>query len=167
MKRLVLAVTLAATFLPTGASAQKTTNCEATVDIVVSPGLTAEGSSGTFTSNGETGTITCDGPVDGAEPTGAGTWGIAGNYGTEDPDSCTGGGEGDVVHSFTFPTADGSHHGENHATFTFGALSGGSTFGGEVQGDKLSGTFSVTPREGDCFSKPMTGMTVDFKLTAN
>src|SRR5947199_8774902 len=57
------------------------TPCRFEVDASLSPGLSRTPSSGTFTSGGETGTVTCDGAVNGEQPTGAGTMGTDGRYG--------------------------------------------------------------------------------------
>jgi hypothetical protein len=165
IRALMLGVLALALLAPAGVSAQQATNCKATVDLVLSPGLSNEPGSGTFTSNGETGETECDGPVNGKEPTGKGTFGSEGHYGTEDPDSCTSGGEGDAKQSSTVPTKDGEEKVTNNATFTFGALQGGGTFGGEFKGDKADGTFEVTPTEGDCVSKPITKITVTLDYT--
>jgi hypothetical protein len=141
---------------PAGVSAQQNTACEATVDVHFSPGLSSTPSSGTFTSRGETGTVRCDGPVNGRRPTGSGTFGVSGHYGTRDGDTCASGGEGDAVQGWTIPTDDGDEKIADQQTFTYGALSGGSTFGGEFKGERYSGTFEVTPQDGDCFTRPLT-----------
>ena len=161
----LLGVLALALLTPAGVSAQQATRCMATVDLELSPGLSNEPSSGTFTSNGETGEVECEGPVNGKEPTGKGTWGVDGHYGTEDPDACTTGGEGDAMQSSTVPTKDGEEKVTNNATFTFGALQGGGTFGGEFTGDNAEGTFEVTPKEGDCVSAPITKITVTLDYT--
>ena len=160
MASAVLALALLA---PAAVSAQQPTNCVAEVVLELNPGLSNEPNSGTFTSNGETGQVECDGPVNGKETTGKGTWGVAGDLGTKDPDSCTSGGEGDADQSATHPTADGSEKFANQATFTYGALQGGGTFGGEFTGDRADGTFEVVPEEGDCVSKPITKVRVTLK----
>lgn len=166
IRAVLLAVLALALLVPAGVSAQQATNCKATVDLVLEPGLSNEPSSGTFTSDGETGEVECDGPVNGQEPTGPGTWGVEGHYGTDDPDACTSGGEGDAIQSSTVPTKDGEEKVTNNATFTYGALQGGGTFGGEFTGDKADGTFEVTPTEGDCVSAPITKirLTLDYTL---
>ncbi len=164
-RAVILGVLALALLVPAGVSAQQATNCKATVDLVLTPGLSNEPSSGTFTSDGETGEVECDGPVNGKEPTGKGTWGVDGHYGTKDADACTSGGEGDAMQSSTVPTRDGEEKVTNKAEFTFGALQGGGTFGGEFKGDKADGTFEVTPKEGDCISKPITRITVTLDYT--
>src|SRR5581483_3829717 len=75
------------------------THCTFTSTIALAPGLSVVPSSGTFTSGGETGTVSCDGPVRGIVPTGPGTLGVEGRYGTRDPDTCFGG-EGEGRFSF-------------------------------------------------------------------
>src|SRR5437879_9886367 len=85
------------------AEAPARTHCTFTAAIALVPGLSVVPSSGTFSSGGETGTVSCDGPVRGIVPTGPGTLGVEGRYGTKDPDTCFGG-EGEGRFSFTFPT---------------------------------------------------------------
>src|ERR1051325_9165093 len=89
-------------------------------DVTASPGLTTSPSSGTDTTNGETGTIACDGRVNGRQPTGQGTWGLEGRYGTKDPDTCQSGGEGDAVMPITIPTSSGPEHIKNTFTYEYG-----------------------------------------------
>ena len=75
MRRMLLVVVALMVMAPAGVSAQQPTKCEANFDGDVSPGLSSEPTSGTFTSNGPTGSVVCDGPVNGKRPTGPGTWG--------------------------------------------------------------------------------------------
>src|SRR4051794_23774214 len=70
---------------PGSANGQKT-QCTFASTITLGPGLSVVPSTGTFSSGGETGTVTCDGPVRGIVPTGPGTLGVEGRYGTKDPD---------------------------------------------------------------------------------
>jgi hypothetical protein len=137
------------------AETQGKTNCQATGDFEASPGFFRDGNSGTFTTNGETGTVTCDGPVNGKRPTGPGTYGASGRYGTPRPADC-GQAAGDYQNSMTIPTADGPQTVKNHGTWSSGAFKSGGAFSGSFTGDTADGTFEVTPEEGDCFSRPMT-----------
>src|SRR3981081_2116555 len=112
--------------------AQAPTACTIVFDVVASPGLTTSPSSGTITTNGETGTLNCNGPVNGKQPTGQGTSGIVGHYGTKGGDTCQSGGAGDGVESFTVPTSSGKEHVTNTITFTYGGIQGG-LFTGQFQ----------------------------------
>ena len=91
----VVVVLTGGLLMPPAGSAQTQTHCTFTSTIALVPGLSVVPSSGTFSSGGETGTVSCDGPVRGIVPTGPGTLGVEGRYGTKDPDTCFGGeGEG-------------------------------------------------------------------------
>ena len=155
--RMLLIASLTFTLLaPVGrVEAQRKTNCEAKADFDFRPGFWRDGNSGRFTTNGETGTVTCDGPVTGKMPTGPGTYGVAGNYGTRDPDNCSNA-EGDYQNSITIPTADGPQKVRNSGSWVVGAFRGGGAFGGEFTGETADGTFEATPKEGDCVTRPMT-----------
>ena len=150
-----LAVVSAATWaLPgmvTPVAGQAEQTCTGEHDFTLSPGVSNEPSSGTFTTDGETGTIDCQGEK--------GTWGFAGKYGTKDPDTCTSGGEGTVTHSVTL--AGGEQITED-GEFTYGALQGG-VFGGSFKTPRMSGDFEVTPTEGDCVTAPITKAHAVFK----
>jgi len=129
------------------------THCTFTTTIRLSPGLSVVPSSGTFTSGGETGTVSCDGPVRGIVPTGPGTLGVDGRYGTKHPDTCFAG-EGDGRFSFTFPTATGTGRRSNVFTFSY-SLVGLSDSG--FSGDGFGGGFDdVEPQEGNCVLQPVT-----------
>ncbi len=159
LRLLVLGIMVAILLAPVGSEAQQATNCEATFEGDLSPGLTvAGGSSGTFDSHGETGTMECDGPVYGASPTGFGTYGASGHYGTKDPDTCALG-EGDYAISAMIPTAGGDVDLSDQGRFTRRA------FGGDFAGKRYSGTFEFTPKEGDCLTKPVTKATVVARWT--
>jgi hypothetical protein len=132
------------------------THCLAEFDVVISPGLTNSPSSGTLTTNGETGTITCDGPINGYQPTGVGTRGEVGHYGVNGPDTCGSGGEAEVSFSFTIPTTGGDQHVVGTFTVDYGPLEGGSLYGGTLTGPQMYGKFDATPVEGDCVTTPLT-----------
>jgi hypothetical protein len=151
----LMALTLTVAGLPRAAVAAQPTVCTFEEDVVASPGLSTAKSSGTFTSNGETGTVSCNGPVNGGQPTGQGTEGISGHYGTKGGDSCPSGGGGDFVTSFTIPTSRGAQHFTNSGTFTYGGIQQG-LFAGQFQGDRMSGTFVARPTQGDCATAPVT-----------
>lgn len=138
------------------ATAQQPTHCVGEFDVTISPGLSNSPSSGTFTTNGETGSITCDGPVNGYQPTGVGHRGEQGNYGINGPDTCASGGEGDMALSFTIPTTGGDQRITDTGTFTYGPLEGGGTYGGTYTSKRMRSTFQVTPLEGDCATSPIT-----------
>jgi hypothetical protein len=143
------------------------TQCTFENDVVASPGLSTSPSSGTVTTNGEKGTFACSGPVNGKQPTGSGTAGSEGRYGTKHGDTCQAGGEGDGIMSFTIPTSSGAEHIKNTFTYTYGAFKAGTAFSGTFQGDRMSGTLDVQPVDGDCASKPVTKFHVKGKGTLN
>jgi hypothetical protein len=135
------------------AGAESKTTCTFTSAIALQPGLSVVPSVGTFTSGGETGTVTCDGPVRGIVPTGPGSLGVEGRYGTKDPDTCFTG-EGDGRFSFTFPTAAGAGKRSNVFTFSFSLIG---VSGSGFSGDGFGGGFDdVEPEEGDCLVHPVT-----------
>ena len=170
-KRMLLAISLLLLSAPvistTPASGASPTQCTFEHDVVASPGLSTSPSSGTVTTNGETGTFACDGPVNGKQPTGSGTSGTEGRYGTNGADTCQSGGEGDAVMSMTIPTASGPEHITNTNTFAYGAFQAGAPFAATFTGDRMSGTMEVTPIDGDCASKPVTRYHVKGKGTLN
>jgi hypothetical protein len=131
------------------------TACTWEADLTLSPGLSTSPSSGTFTTNGETGTMSCNGPVNGAPPSGRGTIGFTGHRGTKGGETCQSGGGGDYTVSYTIPTSSGSQHVTDTGTFSYGGINGG-VFSGQFQGAKMSGTFQVRPTQGDCVTAPMT-----------
>lgn len=120
-------------------------SCTAEGDFSADPGLSTSPSSGTVTTGGETGALDCKGD-------GKGTLGFDGRYGTKDPDTCSSGGEGNNKAVFKF--SDGSKVTDD-VEFTYGPFQGGA-IGGSFKGARTSGTFEVTPIEGDCVSKPLS-----------
>lgn len=154
-----------AMLVPVGrVEAQQKTTCEARADFDFKPGFRREGNSGTFTTNGETGTVTCDGPVNGKMPTGPGTYGAHGDYGTKDPDDCSNA-EGIYLNSITVPTADGPQTVKNKGPWVVGVFRGSGAFGGEFKGETADGTFEATPKEGDCVTSPMTKLDITLRWT--
>ena len=148
-------------FVPVAPSRAATseTKCVWAHDVFASPGLSTSPTSGSWTSKGpegETGTITCDGPVNGKQPTGPGILEARGRYGTQDGDTCQTGGEGDGVWSLTFPTADGSVHFVDPFTLRYGAFSTGAPFAVEFVGDRVNGSGEVQSFEGDCAANAVT-----------
>ena len=142
------------------------THCTWQFDVVAAPGLSTNPSSGTVTTNGETGTSSCDGPVNGNNPTGAGRSGYDGRYGTKNPDTCQSGGEGAGTFTITIPTSAGDQRiSDADNTYTYGAFKAGAPFSGEFKGSRMSGTFDVQPLDGDCASKPVTKFRVNGKIT--
>ena len=173
--RALLVMTVAAatfTFLPPtagsgAAGASGGTHCHIVKDDTLAPGLSIQGSSGTFATP-TLGTFECHGPINGKDPSGPGTVSETGHYGTKDPDTCQGGGEGDGVFSLAIPTSGGEQKFSAAFTFTYGDLSTkGGIVSGKFQGEGISGTFEVTPTEGDCVVKPITKIhtTDDFVLS--
>ena len=102
------------------------------------------------------GTITCDGPVNGKQPTGPGILEARGRYGTQDGDTCQSGGEGDGVWSVIFPTAGGSEH--IVALFTSGTARSQPAHRSpwSSAGDRVKGTGEVQSFEGDCAANAVT-----------
>ena len=90
--------------------------------------------------------------------------GVAGRYGTADPDTCTSGGEGDGTMTMTVPTSDGPQHVEAPFTFTYGALQNG-LFAVTFRGGQWSGTAEVRPTRGDCVSSSVTRMVAEGRGT--
>jgi hypothetical protein len=88
-------------------------------------------------------TITCNGPVEGANPKGSGVYNSAGRIGTKDPASCSSDGEGWAVQQMEIPTDAGTKVLRSAFTFTYGGLQGGGLFGGEFKGDYADGTFQA------------------------
>ena len=138
-------------------SAEPQTNCRFATEVTLSPGLSVKPSSGTFASDGESGRVECDGPVRGIHPSGPGTLGVMGKYGTKDPDTCFAG-EGEGRFSFTFPTAQGTGKRSNVFTFSFSLVGGPS---GGFKGEGFGGSFDdVRPENGDCFVNPVTKVAI-------
>lgn len=143
-------------------------HCVSVHDAALSPGLSIEGSSGSAHVSG--GTMDCDGPVNGRTPTGVGTYSEESRYGTADADTCQDGGEGGGVFEASVPTADGDQPLNAAFTFTYGDLTTNPGFvTGEFTGEGVSGTFKITPLEGDCVTRPITRVRVDaeFFFTAS
>jgi hypothetical protein len=147
-------------WLPTGASAEGQTTCKFAENTTISPGLSTQPGSGTFTVKG--GTMECTGSVNGQQVTGKGVEDQDGHYGVQHPNSCasaiTGDGDGKGVINMTIPTSDRDQHVTSLFTLTFGGKvpTHGGLAAGEFKGDHFSGTFEFTPTEGDCVTKPLT-----------
>ena len=136
------------------AEAEQGTHCSFEFVITLSPGLSMGPSSGTHDGDG---LVTCEGLVNGKQPTGSGTLGDTGPYGTKDPDSCSGG-EGTGVDTLKIPTAGGLETVISEFTFTFGDRlpTHGGLGAGEFKGSRFSGWFEFTPTKGDCVTAPVT-----------
>lgn len=162
-RRAILVVALA--LLASGGGLQPATGVEGThctfsFDVFLDPGLSMEPSSGKHYSDG-LGPLDCEGPVNGHQPTGTGTLGEDGPYGTRDPVTCTSGGEGAGTDRLTVPTANGPQQVISEFTFTFGDPSTkGGVVHGEFTGTRFTGTFEFTPLEGDCVTSPVTKVAV-------
>src|SRR5262245_61192504 len=89
-------LTLGTTATGPAAHAAEATTCTYEGDFTASPGLSAQGSSGDVGTNPD-GKATCNGKVNGKQPTGPGTFSTKARYGTKDPDTCQSGGEGEGV----------------------------------------------------------------------
>jgi len=139
------------------------THCKGVFDIVLDPGLSMQPSTGSHRSE-RPGTVDCDGPVNGHQPSGAGTLTQEGLYGTADPDSCQAGGEATGTDHLTVPTAEGPQRIDSEFTATFGKLSNKNAFmGGEFTGSRFTGSFTYSVLEGDCVTKPITKARVTFE----
>jgi hypothetical protein len=132
--------------------AETTLSCTAEADFTITPGLSTNPSSGTFTTGDTPGTLDCKGG-------GKGSMAFSGKYGTKDPDSCSSGGEGTATDTYRF--ADGGTLSDD-VEFIYGTFQGG-VLGGSFKGSSTSGTFEVTSVEGDCVSKPITKAHAVFK----
>ncbi len=140
---LVTAAALAVVPAGTATGAEEGTRCTGELVATLTPGIGSEPVSGVFHSDGESGRLDCGGRT--------GTIGEDGRYGTETPVTCSSGGEGWGVHSIT---VDGKTI-KNTFTFDFGGISAG-LVSGTFTGERYSGTFTVTPTDGDCVSSPIT-----------
>lgn len=130
------------------AGQQSGTRCTAEFTITATPGISETPSSGPYHSKGEDGKMNC---ADGR----TGTYGTDGRYGTKDPVTCSSGGEGWGVGSYTIAGVNT----KDTYTVTFAGLSSGK-LQGKFSGERFSGNFVYTPIEGDCVTKPMTKGTV-------
>lgn len=137
-------------------------HCTNVHEVTLSPGFSIQGSSGSV-NVATVRTMECHGPINGRTPTGVGSYGEEpGRYGTEDPDTCQEGGEGDGVFFSTIPTTDGDLQLRAPYTFTIGDLTTNPGFvSGEFSGEGVRGTFKVTPLEGDCVTSPITRVRVN------
>ncbi|MGH8990516.1 MAG: hypothetical protein ACRDZ7_03195 [Acidimicrobiia bacterium] len=138
---------LVGSFLGIGgpAEAESEMACKGEYSLVASPGLGSEPVSDVvFHTGGESGKLDCGSG-------GVGTIGIDGRLGTEQPVTCTSGGEGWGVFSYTY----GGKTFKDTLTFDFGKISDGYLSGNFV-GERYSGTFTSTPTEGDCVTAPAT-----------
>ncbi|MGH9009020.1 MAG: hypothetical protein ACRDYF_04135 [Acidimicrobiia bacterium] len=141
------------------ASGVEGAKCTWTFVIVLDPGFSIEGSTGTHYSE-KPGVLQCDGAVNGRPITGAGTVSDEGPYGTEDPDSCMTGSEGTGTDRITVPTAEGQQEIVSEFSYTAAKMSNGGPFRGEFKGTRLDGTIELTVLEGDCVTKPITRVKV-------
>jgi hypothetical protein len=156
-----VALVLLGSVVPGGraAYADDEVHCVNVHDLTISPGLSIQGSSGTFRET--SGTMECRGPINGRTPTGVGSYQDRGRYGTNDPDTCQEGGEGEAVFSSIVPTADGDQVLTAAYTFTYGDLtSHPGAVSGEFRAEGVRGTFEATPLEGDCVITPLTRVRV-------
>lgn len=142
--------------VPGPALAAGGTTCTVENPVGLNPGLTLQGSTGTFESN-PLGTVACDGPVNGVVPTGPGSFLDKGTYGTEDPDDCLAGGEGKGSYTLTLPTDTGKKIVVLPFTVRYGApSSNGGLVGIHTRGDGWVGEFGGVPTAGDCVVSPVT-----------
>jgi len=141
---------------PLGEENEKGAHCFIDKDDTLSPGVSLNPSSGTAVTPAP-GIIECHGKVNGFAPTGDGQVTEQARYGTKDPDTCQSGGEGDGQYVVTIPTSGGVQQFTAPFTFTYGEPSThGGVVAGRVKGEGFQGTFDITPKEGDCVTKPIT-----------
>ena len=164
-RKSLLIVLLLAGFMTPGsrpALAGDEVHCVNVHEVTLSPGLSVQAGSGSI-EVATVKTMECEGPIDGRMPTGVGSYGEEpGRYGTDDPDSCQAGGEGDGVFFATIPTTDGDLELRAPYRFTYGDLTTNPGFvSGEFTGDGVRGTFTITPVEGDCVTSPITRVRAD------
>lgn len=134
-----------------GAETARVTTCKFVgMPLRLKPGLSTQEGAFRFHRIAD-GTVTCDGPVLGERVPHPGTW--TAGFGSA-TGSCTGG-TGVFTHKFDFRTRNGNLNLTNRGTFTFGPLAGG-VIDGEFDGDKIKGSFSVFPKDGDCVTSPLT-----------
>ena len=144
------------------AADQGRSTCQFSFYASLSPGLSGAPGSGTISTGGQSGTLECKGPVDGADPSGRGATGVEGRYGVAHPNSClsalTGDGDGAGTNSLTIPTTAGTKEIGQSFTFSYGGRppSGGGFVSGEFKGPHFSGSFEITPVDGDCIRAPVT-----------
>jgi hypothetical protein len=139
------------------------THCSGSFTMILDPGLSTEPSTGRHYSESP-GKLDCQGPINGREANGTGALSEDGPYGTTDPDTCQSGGEAAGTDHLTVPTADGPQKVDSQFTATFGRISNKNwVFGGEFKGSRFTGSFKIQPLEGDCVSRPVTKVRVDFE----
>ena len=156
-RRWLMAVALAVVGFgggPHGVAAEGA-RCTATLVIVLDPGFSVEGSTGTHRSESAA-PLTCEGAVAGSPITGAGTLTDEGPYGTEDPDGCLTGSEGTGIDRITVPTEHGPQVVESRYSYFAAKPSNGWPLRGQFTGSRFTGTFELTPLQGDCVSAPIT-----------
>jgi hypothetical protein len=118
----------------------------------LNPGLSYKPSTGTFTDSGG-GTIECKGTVNGATPSGPGSYTDSGTV----AGTCQDGGKAEGDPTFTIPTDQGPQTLTDHVVITFklGSINGGVVHA-EFDGTKTKGTIEITPTKGDCAVNPVT-----------
>lgn len=133
--------------------AEQGTHCRHEMVFTVTPGLSMNPTTGIHTGSGS---ITCDGPVNGKQPTGPGTITDEGPYGTKDPDTCLSGSEGGGTDTIEIPTADGMVKVVSEFTYVTGPATKGGVLSIRFEGSRYTGYSEVTPTEGDCVTAPVT-----------
>lgn len=148
----VIAVSALAAVWTPAAHAQTSGFCSFSVKIQVSPGLSTTPGSGVFTSGGETGTVECQGMANGEQPTGPGTLGIQGSYGTGPGGGTCAQDSGSGDFSATIPTTAGAT--EFVGTFVFAHSGPTGAFSATLGSIRLTGTIELVPTDGYCVDSP-------------
>ena len=132
------------------------TPCAFDADVMLAPGFSDTRGAGSFSTSGQTGMIKCRGTVNGKQITGTGSFGTDGHYGANGGSTCGSGGSGDGTQYFTLPTSGGPERVDNTFVMTYGPYGRGGPISGEFHGDRFSGTYDMTPYDGDCATTPIT-----------
>lgn len=153
-RSLVAVITVALAFGGAGPiEAEQGTPCRHELEFTLSPGLSMSPTTGTHVGAGS---ITCDGLVDGKQPTGPGTVTDDGPYGTKDPDTCLSGSEGGGTDTVEIPTADGMVKVVSEFTYFTEPSTKGGVLSVRFEGTRYTGHTEITPTEGDCVTAPVT-----------
>lgn len=148
---IVLSAVLLAALVPV-TPAYATTDvalCSLDFEVSISPGLSPVPGTATFKTDGDSGSVACRSLPGGIQVTGLGRMAAVGVLGLFAGATCQAGVGGGTL-SMTIPTADGPAALTNDYTFVWAGPAG------QLKGSDYTGTFELTPLEGDCISGPLT-----------